>query len=174
MASLIYKQTILPVVEYADQIVESSPTDKVDRLQRLQEKAVKLIDNGEHPKMDDALLSIYHRIEPLKERRAEHLCVIKYRLSKDGRYLQKARPHIHLRSRNKIKFKIHNRVYEKYLKSPISRGTTMWDRIPESVQKSTTKVKFKRDLKPHLLDLTHNEVITALCNMNSVVLVQFV
>ena len=44
-------------------------------------------------------------------------------------------------------------LHEKYLKSPLSRGITMWDRIPESVQRSTTKVKFKRDIKPHMLDL---------------------
>ena len=52
-----------------------------------------------------------------------------------------------------VKFKTYHRVHEKYLKSPISQGVIMWDRIPESVQRSTTKVKFKRDLKPYLADL---------------------
>ena len=153
VASLIYKQTILPAIEYADQMVESGPSDKIDRLQVLQEKAVRIIDNKAHPEMDTTLLSNYYRIIPLKERRAEHLCVSMLRLSKDDRYLDNSRPKIHLRNRHKIRFKTFKRVHEKYLKSPISRGISMWDRIPESVQKSTTKVKFKRDLKQHMLEL---------------------
>ena len=31
IACLIYKQTILPVCEYADEMVESGPTDKVNK-----------------------------------------------------------------------------------------------------------------------------------------------
>ena len=106
-----------------------------------------------HPGMDKITLSNLYRITPFKERRAEHLSAIMYRLSKDKRYLETSRPEIHLQNRNKIKFRVHHRVHEKYLKSPISRGITMWDQIPESVQKSTTKVKFQRDLKPYLVDL---------------------
>ena len=36
------------------------------------------------------------------------------------------------------------RTYEKYLKSPLARGISLWDRLSEEVQKSTTKFKFKR------------------------------
>ena len=43
VASLIYKQTILPVVEYADQMVECGPAGKIDRLRTLQNKALKPI-----------------------------------------------------------------------------------------------------------------------------------
>ena len=92
--------------------MDSSPTEKVDRLQTLQDKAVRVIDNRAHTEMNTALLSNYYRILPLKERRAEHLCVVMHRLSKDDRHLEKARPEIRLRSRNKIKFKSHKRVYE--------------------------------------------------------------
>ena len=35
----------------------------------------------------------------------------------------------------------------------MSRGVVLWDRIPESVQRSTTKVKFKIALRPYLTDL---------------------
>ena len=153
VACLIYKQTILPVVEYADQIVESGPADKIDKLQSLQDKAVKIINNKEQTQLDAAVLATVYRIKPLKERRAEHLSLVMYRLSKENLYVEKARPEIHLRNRNKIKFKAHKRVHERYLKSPLSRGISMWDRLPESVQRSTTKVKFKRDIKPHLANM---------------------
>ena len=48
IASLIYKQTILPITGYADLIVDSGPLGKVNRLQRLQDKAIRIIDNGRH------------------------------------------------------------------------------------------------------------------------------
>ena len=112
VANLIYKQTILPVVEYANQLVESGPADKIERLQTLQDKAVHSIDNREYPGMDKAILSNLYRMSPLKERRAEHLSAIMYRLSKDESLLEISRPEIHLRNRNKIKFKTYNRVHE--------------------------------------------------------------
>ena len=111
---------------------------------------MKVIDNRDNPGMDITLLSNHYRIAPLKERRADHLSAIMFRLSKDDTYLDRSRPEIHLRNRNKVKFKTFKRAHEKYLKSPFSRGITMWDRIPESVQKATTKVKFKSHLKPYI------------------------
>ena len=47
ISALIYKQTILPVIEYADLMVESGPTAKVTRLQTLQDRAIRIIDNDE-------------------------------------------------------------------------------------------------------------------------------
>ena len=147
-ACIVYKQTILPVVEYADQMVESGPADKIDRLRILQDRALRIIDNNEHRGLDAAALSNYYRVTPLNERRAEHLNINMYRLSRYDRYIEKARPTICLRNHNKIKVKTHKNVHEKYLKSPFSRGKRMWDRIPESVQRSTTKVKFKAYIPP--------------------------
>ena len=99
--------------------------------------------------MDSALLSNY-RITPLKEHRAEHLSAVMYLFSKDDKYLDNSRPEINLWNRNKVKLKTFKRVHEKYLKSPFSQGLKMCDRISESVQRATTKVKLKRDLKPYI------------------------
>ena len=154
VACLIYKQTILPLVEYADIMVESGPTDKITRLQTLQDRALRIIDNKEHQNLDVDELSVHYRILPLKLCRSEHLGSVMYRLSKNNSMLEYTRPRVHLRNHNKIKFKVHKRIYEKYLKSPLSRGITVWDRIPESIQRSTTKVKFKNGIQPILTDLT--------------------
>ena len=37
--------------------------------------------------------------------------------------------------------------------SPLSHGITLWDWIPEPVQRSTTKVRFKQGIKSHLSEL---------------------
>ena len=73
---------------------------------------------------NDILANLY-RLQPLKIRRAEHLSAMMYRLSKDNTKIEKKHPIIHLRSRNEIKFKIYKRQYEKYLKSPMSRGVVL-------------------------------------------------
>ena len=70
-----------------------------------------------------------------------------YRLIRQGGGLDKYRPEIRLHSRNKIKFKTKKRNLEGILKSPLYRGARPWDSIPENIQRSTTKVKFKAQMK---------------------------
>ena len=126
IACLIYKQTIFPVCEYADEMVESGPTDKVNKLQTLQDRAERVNHDKEHKHLSTEGLHFLFRLNPLKLHRAEHSACSMYRLSKDVYRLEKGRPTVHLRSRNKIKFKTLKRNYEKYLKSPfIPRCYTM-------------------------------------------------
>ena len=100
--NLIYKQLLLPICEYADLMVESGPMDKVAQLHTLQIRALRIIDNRNHPNLDSDVLSNLYRIASLKLCRAEHLSLILYRLSKHGCYTEKTRPDVHLRSRNKL------------------------------------------------------------------------
>ena len=94
--------------------------------------AIRIIDNKDNPRLEVDCLSNLYRLTQSKERRAEHLSVMMYRLSKRQELLEKARPNVHLRNNNKVNFKGHKRGKEKYLKSPLSRGSTMWDQIPET------------------------------------------
>ena len=150
IACLIYKQTILPLSDYADLVVVLGPPDKISRLQKMQDRAVRIINDGMHRNLDVYVIANLFSLTPLKLRRAEHLSLIMFRLKSDQTLIHQARPKIHLRERNKTKFKSYKRQNERFLSSPISRGITMWDRIPLQVQRSTTKVKFKRDIKPYL------------------------
>ena len=136
-----------------DLVVESGPPDKVARLQKLQDRAIFTIDDDRHSKLDIDVVSNLYRITPLKIRRAEHLSLMMFRLKSDPIRVETTRSTIHLRGRNKIKFKKYKRQNEKYLRSIFHRRVTMWDRIPEQVQRATTKVKFKREIKPYLTDL---------------------
>ena len=45
----IYKQTILPLIDYADFMIESAPKTRSDRLEHLQDKALRYIDNNVKP-----------------------------------------------------------------------------------------------------------------------------
>ena len=57
--------------------------------------------------------------------------------------LENQRPKIQLRNRGKIKFKVPYTTLTKVQNSPFYRGAKLWERLPEGVQKATTKVKFK-------------------------------
>ena len=60
-ACQIYEQTILPLLDYVDFMIESGPVSRVKHLEKLQSKALKCIDNSPHKGQgDDILYSIYN------------------------------------------------------------------------------------------------------------------
>ena len=96
-ACLIYKQMIVPLSDYADIIVKSGPMGEVSWLDRLHERAVKIIDNKQHRGMSiDGLINFY-RLKPVTKRQDEHLYSTMYRLSTNPNLIDEERPEIHLR-----------------------------------------------------------------------------
>ena len=143
IATTLYKQAILPLFDYADFLIDSGSKYYVNKLESLHAKALRIIDCNMHRQEDvDVLENMYSLYTP-ERRRKEHHCMIMYRLSKLGRHIDRYRPTIRLRSRRKVKFKKYKRNLEKILKSPLYRGIKLWDMIPDEIQRSVTKVKFK-------------------------------
>ena len=71
-----------------------------------------------------------------------------YRQSKRAGIIDFVRPPMNLRSNKKVKFKKGPKYrYTMHLKSPRVRGVKVWDMLPATVQKATTKVKFKLLIK---------------------------
>ena len=147
LANTLYKQVILPLFDYADFLIDGGPMYYIRKIDNLHEKAVKIIDCNKHRIDDLNVLENVYFLERPERWRKEHHCMIKYRLSKFGENIDTYRPTIRLRSRKKVKFKSNKRNLEKILKSPLYRGIKLWDMIPESIQRSLTKVKFKRLIK---------------------------
>ena len=64
-----------------------------------------------------------------------------YRQSKRAGIIYCVRPHMNLRSNKKVKFKKGTKYRDAmHLKSPRVCGVKVWDMLPETVQKATTKV----------------------------------
>ena len=60
IANQVYKTHVLPMLDYADFIVDSGRAEKIERLDNLQKRAVKLIDNKAHRRCStDELLALY-------------------------------------------------------------------------------------------------------------------
>ena len=141
VAVLIYKQFILPILDYADFLFDSCIKHELDLLDRIQDRAIKLIGNGQ---VNNTVIENVYAIESLKSWRKRHQLSLMYRLSRIDSYIDLARPKIDLRSRNKIKFSMAKTKLTKVMKSPYYRGVSLWDMLPEEVQRATTKVRFKR------------------------------
>ena len=150
IACTIYKQTIVPLYDYVDYLIESGPKYYINRLDVLHEKAIGIINGKSHGIFNLKEREGHFGLHSPHMRRTEHHCSIMYGLSRMGKNLEKHRPNINLRSRNKLKFKHRHRNKEQLLKSPMCRGIKLWDRIPHPIQRSTTKVKFKQQLKKEL------------------------
>ena len=99
IAVTLYKQAILPLFDYADFVIDSSSNYYVKKLNRLHEKAVRLIDCNIHRKDDINVLENVYMLDPPQWRRKEHHCMIMYRLSKHRGNIDEYRPTIRLRSR---------------------------------------------------------------------------
>ena len=143
IACLIYKTCIRPLVEYADFLVDSCQKSKIGKLDRIQRRSVRIIDGCKHKGVRNEELQMVYGLEDLEVRRKKHHLALMYRHSKTPGNLHVARPEVFLRNNNKIKFKIKTTKLTKVQKSPYFRGVTLWDRLPEEVQRATTKVKFK-------------------------------
>ena len=148
IANRIYKQTILPLMDYSDFMIESSSQPQIRCLEKLQEKAVKYIDNNMYGDMKYEDLCDLYSLQPVKLRWREHILCLMYRQSKMCRLIDTTKAYIDLRSNHSIKFKKpRKRTYELYLKSPMYRCAKLWDMLKPEVQKATTKVKFKSFIK---------------------------
>ena len=102
----------------------------LDLLDRIQDRAIKLIDNGQ---VNNTVIENVYAIESLRMRRKTHHLSLMYRLSRIDSYIDLARLEMDLRSRNKIKFSMAKTKLTKVMKSPYYRGVSLWDMLTEEV-----------------------------------------
>ena len=98
IASLIYKTCIRPVMEYADFLIDGCTKGTTDKLDRIQKRAVKIIDQARHQDISYNDLLCLYDMESLVTRRKKHHLSVMYRHSQDCSNLENYRPDITLRS----------------------------------------------------------------------------
>ena len=116
---------------------------EIKLLDKLQERAVRQIHFGNKNLTLHVIEDMYN-IVPLQERRKRHHLLLMYRLSSTETYLEPRRPEVNLRSRRKVKFATRATKLTIVTKSHFYRGMSLWDRLAITVQRATTKVRFKQ------------------------------
>ena len=144
----IYKCMIRPHLDYIDFVVDSSASDRILKLDRLQEKAIRRIeycvDRKRRKKVD--VLQEEFNIEPLLLRRQRNLVKIIYKTSKNDVNVEHERPKMDLRSKPKVKLKSKFTGITKVHNSPLYRGMRLWDKLPAKLQNEENKIRFKVEI----------------------------
>ena len=147
-ATNIYKCMIRPHLDYIDFVVDSGISDRILKLDRLQEKAIRRIeyctDKNARKKID--VLQEEFKIESLPLRRKRNLVKIVHKTSKIKVNVDISRPNMDLRSKPKVKLKNKFTGITKVLNSPLYRGIRLWDQLPPTMQKEENSIKFKTEI----------------------------
>ena len=145
-AVLIYKQTLLPVVDYSGFLILSCcASDRYD-LQTLQNDILRVCYRSRLT--DRVRISDLHnkaKLLSLEQRMRKQLLWLMYNMSLD-RNNRKVGARA-LRSNNKYIFKTDNKVGTKYQCSPYYKGTLLWNELPKDIQFAGDVYEFKKRVK---------------------------
>ena len=145
-AILIYKQAVLPLLEYAGFVLGSCSIGQRKELQKLQNNALRLCKR--YFLLDMVRIDILHnecRILGLEQRRRKQLLRLMYLHSKIECNLKI--PVRLTRAVSKIVFKTATKCTGKYLNSPFYKGTMYWNQLSSLDQRSNTVRQFVNGLK---------------------------
>ena len=146
---LVYKQTVLPLVEYVSFILCFNNKQDIEKLQRLQNRSLRLCYNIHVP---NAISTVeLHRnanIKKLDDRRELALLYIMFDMYQKKLY--KKTCNRQTRAADGYIFDLtipHSGVYAK---SPYYVGASLWNDLPMTTRNMNTKGQFKRELKDRL------------------------
>ena len=125
--SLLYKQLVRPHLEYCDFLIDSSLKKHVDKFDRVQKKALRIINYGHGPKRTYIETMREFDVQQLLARRKEHLVMNMFAQRNSNDYVDMNRPEMLLINHNGTKFKIKATRNHKVYKSPYYRGVKLWE-----------------------------------------------
>ena len=147
-ALTVYRATILPLIDYNDHFQMLWSAEKLSRLQKIQNRGLRIVYCNVNPKLDEEGLHNRANLTKLQQRRTLHLLSLMYKRSKLDLYLDKR--DIPTRQFDKVKFKVINPVVKKAFKSPNYLGSQLWDKLPRDTQLAPTFNIFKMWVKKHI------------------------
>lgn len=138
VALIIYKGTIMPLMEYANSVFSLIPKTYLVKVQRLQNRALKRVFTGVNADIDE--LHIMAKHSPLTQRADKKLLLMMYRRSLEPVRFQQLENLLPTRSNSKIRFKIPRPCIERF---PVYAGLVLWDTIAAETQRVPNVLCFK-------------------------------
>ena len=148
-ALLIYKNMILPILEYGDVFLHSASQMVRKKLQTLQNKALRCALH-KNKYVRTAELHDEAKLLKLKDRRHMHILLHMFQLSQmpDFKLWKVHQPTaIKTRSSKKKLFSLRRPANEKYKRSITYQGPKLWNALPGHVQKAQSYFDFKSQVK---------------------------
>ena len=147
---LIYKQAVLPYIDYVSFVLLSCTKGKRKDLQTLQNDALRLC--LRYRLADRITIEQLHseaKLQSVEQRSEFHLLKLIFDYSKNPDHVKQ--PPRLTRAGEKIIFDIPTRCNEKYLNSPLYVGSTIWNMLDNDVQRSETLDIFIKHVKQRYL-----------------------
>ena len=142
----IYKQTILPIMDYSGfLLISCCVSDRAD-LQKIQNDILRVCYGSRL--VDRIKISDLHErsnLLSLEQRMRKQLLWLMYIMSLDH-HNRKIGPR-NLRSNNNYVFKIDNKIGTKYQRSPYYQGTLLWNELSRDLQFADNIYDFKKRVK---------------------------
>ena len=142
---LVYKQTVMPLVEYVSFMLSMNTSQELVKLQRLQNRALRMCFNVHDP-MATSVNNLHTnaRVNLLKTRRDLSLLCVMY----DLKQLQLYEHIVDRPTRQGEKYVFHTdiAVVGAYARSPYYLGSKLWNNLPSRIQNVRTKAQFKNEL----------------------------
>ena len=144
---LIYKQKIVPYADYASFLIDCTTQDLVNKLQRLQNKALRIRKyKNMYQQCSATELHTEYGLSTLIDRRFRQLQCFMFKKSKEIGYSIEENLR---RTRNdrKVKFAFRINHYMSSDKSPWTRGVQMWNELEPETQRAPKMEAFKTMIK---------------------------
>ena len=149
-AVLVYKNMILPLLEYGDIFLTGTTVDNRRKLQVLQNKGIRCALNRDR---ETSISDLHSEIQlsKLNKRRELHLLNYMFDLAQNDSNLKKlCNLGVKTRSHNKKLLKIRKPVTEKFKKSTAYKGPKNWNELPEEFHHLDTRKQFSGKMKLRL------------------------
>ena len=148
-ATLIYKATILPILEYADFVFDHDIQYVSEKMQTIQNQALYTVyDQHYLPyNMKDSTEEIHRRcnLHRLKHRRKLHMLSFIYNFKNDESYIDNR--DIRTRQREGVLFKINRIDHYRARLNPMYRAVLAWNELPVQIRNIESNVGFKKAYK---------------------------
>ena len=134
-AILIYKQTILPIIEYAGFMRTACNSEAKENMQILQNNILRICCRYKHSdKISIERLHTECKISSIEKHMQKQLLWLRFVLPQNGKYhCQTTRD---TQNALKINFKVPDKITHLDEQSPYYIGTKSWNKLPEMTQKA--------------------------------------
>ena len=149
IALLVYKTMILPFCDYADVVYNNATANELEKLQRLQNRALKLC-LGFHKREDTELVHRTAKIPLLENRRRSHVFNFMYKRKELKHNLDV--PIRCTRSADAPRFILPTPNLQCYKRSLEYSGAKAWNNLPKELKLIPNYLSFKRQIHKRLMD----------------------
>ena len=137
---LIYKAMILPYFDYADIIYDKANQGELDKLQRVQNRCLKIC-MLTNIKTDTDFVHSHTKVPKLENRRKVHLRNFMFQRKSNDQLLDTIP--VNMKARDAPLFKTEFPRYEAYKRSVLYNGATEWNSLPVDVRNIDQFLPFK-------------------------------